>query len=277
MAERSVANLAISFGLVNFTGKLYKPAVKNDDESLKLVCPVCVSPMTQEYTCPNGHPNLLPAETGRAKKMDDDTLVLLTPEQIEKAKESKLSKGELEIHIHPMEEIADVLVGSNLTYVFTPTGNPMSMGLLLDIITAHPELAFIGMLNLRSDKLMRLLPGMNGQLLVQEVEWPGDVKEFETPEYEYPDKLRDQAETLIASLVEPFDPADYTKESREAMLAAVAEANSGVPAPAKKPAKKADDLADALAASLAATAKKPAKKAPVKKAVAKKTPVKKAS
>lgn len=273
MAERSVAAVAISFGLVNFTGKLYKPAVKNDDESLKMVCPTCVSPMTQQYACPNGHPSLLPAEVARAKKMDDDTLVLLTTEQIEKAKESKLPKGEFEIHIHPLEEMVHLLVPSNLTYVFTPTGNPVSFGLLLDLIVAHPELVFVGMMNLRSDKLMRLLPGMNGQLLVQELEWPSDMKEFPIPEYEYPDKLREQGESLIASLVEPFDAENYTKEQREAMIAAVAEANGGAPAPAKKPAKRADDLADALAASLAATTKKPARK----KAPAKKAPVKKAS
>lgn len=273
MAERSVATLAISIGLVNFTGKLYKPGETNTDEKLKTVCPQCVTPMTQEYKCANGHPSLLPAETGKAKQMEDGTLVLLTQEQIEKAKESKLAKGEMEIRIHPLEEVEHLLVPSNLTYVFTPTGNPATYGLLLDLIVAHPELVFVGMLNLRSDKLMRLLPGMNGQLLVQEVEWPNDVKEFPTPQYEYPEKLRAQGDTLVMSLVEPFDADAYTKASREAMIAAVEEANGGAAVPAKVPVKKAEDLADVLAASLvAAKAKKPAKKAP-----AKKTPVKKAS
>lgn len=278
-AGRSYASgVQINFGLVQITGNLYKPVETNDTEKLRVVCPDDHQKVVQMYECPD-HGSMLPANTARAKELDDGTLVPMTEQQVKAAKESQLPEKLFEMRVHERAEIGPSLVNGEGCYVFLPGDvSSTSYGILRDLITNHPEFVFIGMINLKkNDKLFRLQVGMNDQLVFQEVVWFSDVKTMPETDAEYVPKLYGMAENLVTSLLEPFDPADYSRAARERMAAAIAEASGtpqdGTRKPAAKP--KALDLELMLSTALEATK---GKKAPAKKAAgARKAPVRKAS
>lgn len=267
-------------GFVHIHGNLWKPVEKDDTESLKVVCKDCVEKIPQKYECPT-HGTMFPGETGRAKQLDDESLVLLTDEQIKEAKESKLPDKVFELNFHPRDEVEGSIVNAEGMYVFLPADIASETASILhDLIVKHPEYVFIGMINLKkNDKLFRLEIGMNDQLIFQEIAWFSDVKVMPEPKYDYVPKTYDLADTLVSSLVESFDPEEYTRAARERMAEAIDEAsNEPVTAngKAKAPAKpKVSDAEGTLMSALAlvATKKKATKKAPAKKAA----PVRKAS
>lgn len=270
----AVSGLAINFGLVTITGNCYKPIDVDKTTSLKVVCPECTTPLTQKYHCENGHGPYLPADTAKAKEMDDKSLVPMTPEQVAEAKGSTLVERKFELRIHPREEVEAKLVNGEASYVFYPqSSSEMSFAILRDLIEAHPEYVFLGMTVLRQgggDKLMRLELGMNGQLLMQEVAWFTDVKEFPAATFDYTPKMYALAENLIESLVEEFDPTEYEPAARARMAKAIADASNGTVtvSAATKVTASATSLEDMLEAALSAAKpkKKPAAKRQTRKA-----------
>jgi DNA end-binding protein Ku len=137
--------------------------------------------------------------------------------------------------------------------------------------------------------LLRVVHRENGDILmIQNVVWGDELRAADFPqlekarEIEMDPRLIPAARAVIASMVQPWNPADYTDTFQEKLTAAI-EAKAGgktIQLETVQPKTVTDDM-DALLAQLQASVKPkdddPKGAAPAKKAPAKKAPAKKAA
>lgn len=256
-----VSGFSIAFGPIEIVGDLLTTKIVNADkeEKLRMVCSLCSEPhgVSQFYQCPNDVTHVLaPADCGRAKEDEDGNLIALTDEQVKQAKASAYPARQLHVHVHQYEEVKDYLVTDGSAYIFRPTAGS-SYGVMLDILKTRADLVFMGVTNIRdNDYLMRVTVGMNGQLMLESLVWPGDLKAVDAPAYEYEPKWFQMAEQFLTAIVEPFDADGYKKEARERMALLVETVKAGTPVP-KPAAKKREevDMEALLTAALASVGK----------------------
>lgn len=230
MDRAAVSGLTISIGgLLNITGNLIKPTVVNAGkaEVLTSVCPHCEQPhkVKQYYQCTQDptHSGFTIGECHKAKQ-DNDLLIKVSDEDVKAAKESDLPKKRIDVNIHRRSDVEAHVIPDGNSYVFVPD-NPKEMlyGVVLDYLKQNPDYVLLGMVNIRADKCVSINLGLNSQLVVQEIAWPEDLREFETPEYETSGAASETAASIMEKLVSDFDATEYRKKSRERIAALTGE------------------------------------------------------
>lgn len=275
MAEKPTADRAassdvtISLGFASVLGDLHTIPVANagKTESLSSVCPACDEPhefMGAALVCKEdkAHGPFVKSQI-KMGKMIGDKIVIVDPNTVKTARESVLPEKSLALQVHKREDVEANTFPMGNAYVFTPKGSSPFYAILVELLRKRRDVCFIAKTNLRKqDHLVMLDLEMNGQLVIRELIWPEDMKEFKAVKpVEITDvqrkKLTAQAETLLDVSIEPFDRDEYKKDSRERVAAAIDEAASGKVADPAKVAKKVvkddvDDLEAMIAAAIAA-------------------------
>jgi len=223
----ALSDFTINLGFLDVHGDLIVPqetGTKAADQ-FKLCCPACAdaTSVKQGYTCENGHGPFVTGDCGHAKEVNK-ALIKVTDEEYEEARKCDLEKNVLPLTIHNADEVKDTFLHSGLTYVVRPTGDAMNIkkfSALLRIVTENPQWVFVGVCNVRNtEKFMALSEGLNGQLLMNELVWPGDLRTHD--QYTVP-----VADDLIAPIVKSievteFNPDEYVKSTREKIAELVA-------------------------------------------------------
>lgn len=253
-----VSGLVVALGPMEFAGDLIPPRVVNagKEEKFTSICPVHEEavPVKQQYICPEdaAHGPFSIGECDKAQERDGHYVRVSAQEAVD-ARKSVLPEKSLDLNVHRASDVEASVLEAGTSYVFRPAGPSKFYGLLLDILAARPDLVFMGECNLRgTDKLVKLERGLNNQLILTELIWPEDLKDFETPVYEYKPSLLDTATVLAEKTVTDFDPEEYHREARDRIAELLEAKKDGKAAPAPKTKAKVKDDDDNLEALLQA-------------------------
>lgn len=268
LGKVAVSDITLSIGMLSTLGSLYTIPKPNAgaEERTKIVCPDCDTPTqfpSQKYIC-NDDPTHVHTSGEMAKgKQIDGKIVKLDADALTEARASVLPEKELSLQVHNREDVERYTFPQGNAYVFIPHGSGPLGAILLDVLKKRRDLCLIAKTNIRKqDHLMMVDVELNDQIVVREMLWPEDMKQFPAvPHDKATPKLMAQAEMLLEASVEEFDVHEYKKDSRERIAALVEEAAAGTAPKTKTAAKKQkkasdDDLSAALEAALAAAKKK---------------------
>jgi non-homologous end joining protein Ku len=243
-------------------GELVSPIVTNSKKSpFKGACPKCAESQTasgvkQFYACEHSTDHTGYTTGQLAKQTTSGVLVDKTA--VDEANVSELPKNILEVEVYRRADVESRTLAAGQSYVFRP-GRGKLYQILKHLLRSRPDLTFLGQVNLRdTEKLMMLTIGFGDQLLITELAWPTELREF--PTEDTPDvkaTLIDAAEKIVDSLTSDFDPQRHVKGTKERLTDLVARANAGevvaptgAPVTAVLPDTSDDDLAALLLASL---------------------------
>lgn len=256
------SNVTLSIGMLSTLGTLYTVAVTNagKEEEFHLVCPDCTTPgefLRQRYACTENpkHGPFVPDET-KSGRLEDGKMVVLDRETVQEARSSIMPDKELDLQVHLRSEVEGHTWAKGNLYVFQPSGKSPLYGILKDVLRKRPEIVLLAKTSLRHHDKVVLVEFEGDQLVVREMLFPEDSREFAAVETDRSSpKLIAQAEMLIDASLEKFDPDEYKKDSRARIKAVVEEAAGQAP---KKGAKKAavkkleeTDLSELIAQSIA--------------------------
>lgn len=242
-------------GIMEVVGDLVTPKVTGADKEEKLasLCPTCgpTSPtaVSQYYGCEHNHGPFSIGEVLKGKQNEDESWVVVTKEQADSARKSDLPDKQMNIEVHRRSDMASKFQVAGNTYIFLPTGPSKLYGILLDWLDSHgSEYVLCGLINLRGvDNFMTVQRGVNGNLMLSQVVWPEDMKEFDAPVYDVDKKLSKLAGEFIEKAISDFEPDAYRKEKRDRIKVLIDTVAAGQPVVVKP---KAQDSGDDLMAAL---------------------------
>jgi len=208
------------------------------EQSFVSVCPECDHPVKakQQYVCPenDAHGPYSIANLSKAKETDAG-LIAVSADAVAAAKKSDLPLNFLDLTVHPAAQVASSTFPSELAYVFYPKITVPQYGLLLDA-TAEPDLAFVGLCNLRNNEKLVKLTRWGDNLVVQTLFYPEDLNDRLDVAHDYSGDLLETYLKVITKNTTDFDPTVYRNNVKAKVAAAVAEAGGPVAAPvAPKP------------------------------------------
>lgn len=256
--DKAVSKVTLTLGLVTIPGGIYSVTRTDDTDKFHLTCPDCKSPtqhVAQRYVCQENpkHGPFAQADCLYGKEADGK-IVTFSQEKVKEARASVLPKSELVLQIHPRDQVEAATFPAGSVYVFQPTVANNAFEALADEIKKRRDLVFLVKYALRDHDHLSMLDFENGQLVVRDLVWPEERKEFSPVVISPPTKVvRTMMESLVEAVTEDFVPDEYTKEAKVRITTMVAETSAGAPqgASPKKVKKLAeDDLAALLEQSV---------------------------
>lgn len=286
MAFRKDINITLTHGLINISATVSINGATEAEQSLTSVCvgtPLGVpdhapTPLKQHMNCKHCGP-ISYADIKKAK-VSGDQYTVVDKEEVAAAHEQVVgtSKKLLGLTVHDAEEVfMATLPGKSLYYVEPQgAGQLAGYGLLYDVVSRHPERAFLTEFTPTSRAGLYQLRAFNGALVLQSLYWPEDVKAAPVTQAIVPDTgLQGQLDGLLEVMAQPFAPEHYRNDYASALTALLAskEAVIGEVTESSGPRTKtaattvgAVDLSAQLAALLGVPAAKPARKPRARKA-----------
>jgi DNA end-binding protein Ku len=276
---------ALSFGLVSVPVKMY---AATEDHAVRFhqVHLADGGRIRMKRVCSEDGQEVPYAEIGKGYETAAGQRVVFAPNELDELPRGP--KKEIDVvEFVPREQIDPVLFDA--AYYLEPDGRALKPYVLLRQALESTDRVAVVKIAIRQRTQLAALRVRGEVLVLQTMLWPDEVREpdfgFVGQEVEVRPQELQMAQLLIDNLSGDFDPADYTDEYREAILAmidaklaggeAIAITDEGEVAGAGA---KVVDLMAALQASVAKTAKageapepEPAKRAPAKKTAAKKT------
>jgi DNA end-binding protein Ku len=283
---RSMWRGAIQFGLVTIPVKLYL-ATEQGGIGFNLLHASCLNRIQMKVYCPH-HDEVIPrSETVRGYEWSKGKYVVVTDEDIDSVPLKTVRAIEIETFVPASRDSGAQFVKQ--AYYLEPEQVGVKAFYLLKSVLAEQEKSAICKIVLKDREQLAALNPFSTTMLLTTLHWPDEVRaleELNLPEDEIEIKASEKkmAEQLVASMTGEFDPANFTDDYREALMAVI-EKKVGGEKP--EPAARAEptnitDLMAALEASVAAAredrkseADKPAAKA--KPTKAKSTRAKKAA
>lgn len=267
---------AISFGLVNIPIKMFT-ATEEKDIRFRSLHKKCHTPIKYKKTCPLCNEEVSPDDIVKGFEYEPGKFVIITDEDIEKAKAEVQARTIEIVDFVRLEEIDPIYFEK--TYYLAPqpevTASAKAYALLRDAMNQSGRIA-VAKVTIRDKQTLCVLRVLGDAVLLETIFYPDEIrpaaevpalpKDFKTDAREM-----DIAKQLIDNLTAKFDPSKYTDEYREALRAIIDARIAGreVVAQPEAPENKVIDLMEALKASIEKTQKEkqtPAReKAPARK------------
>jgi DNA end-binding protein Ku len=269
---RSMWRGAIQFGLVTIPVKLYL-ATETGGIGFNLLHESCLNRIQMKVYCPH-HDEVIPrSETVRGYEWSKGKYVVVTDEDIDSVPLKTVRAIEIETFVPASRDSGTQFVKQ--AYYLEPEQIGAKAFYLLKSVLAEQEKSAICKIVLKDREQLAALNPFSKSLLLTTLHWPDEVRSMEElylpeDEIEIKPSEKKMAEQLVASMTGEFDPADYTDDYREALMAVIEKKVAGEK---PEPAARAEptnitDLMAALEASVAAArqdrkaeAEKPAAKA----------------
>ncbi len=283
--------VVISHGILTMIGDLETARTKADDRDgganvrAQSCCPVDAAngaaiPVESSYTCPN-HPGQLfkAADVAKAVKKDGELQLIGSAEDLKAARAAAAGgdKKSLELHPHRASEVARHTIMGQTSYVFRPSTRSPLHGVLSTLIGQDGRIScedgedrvLLGTIQLSGTSKLVMLRAWGDELLIQQLEWPGNLKAFDPISH---DDVQEGhlalTRTLIQETSEPFTTDLYASATQAGVGAFIQErladpSSITVPTPTASAASSGGDLMAALQASIdaAKAAKAPAEPA----------------
>jgi DNA end-binding protein Ku len=249
---------SVAFGLVNIPVKAFV-ATDNHDVSFrqvhaadggriqyKKVCSVC-GETVQQAQIAKGYET----ETGEMLVLDDadfKDLPVRTSHEIDV------------VEFVPAEQVDPILFDK--TYYLEPDGKAVKAYRLLREALRQTDRTAVVMVTLRQKTHLAALRVYEDVITLQTLLWPDEVRPASFPALDEDEELRPQelamASSLVESMASDFDPAAFTDEYREAVLAMIESkvgGGSGVVAPVEEEEESRGEVLDLMAALEASVAR----------------------
>lgn len=271
MAPRSVGSATISFGLVSIPVKLYKATDESEAIKFNYLHDSCGSRIAQKYFCATENCEVSHDHLMLGYPLPDGQYVAFTKEEV-KAIEEKATHALTIEEFVPLAAVDPVYFEK--TFFLAPEKTAARGYTLLAHVMEKTGKAALGKYASRGKGYLVLIRAVGGRLVMQQLFWANEVRaadDLTIPGAAVSPQEVEMAKALMATITsDEFEPAKYTDEVRERMLAMIEQRIGGETIAAAEPTAPAPqvvDLAAMLAASIGA-AKKAAPVAVAKAAVA---------
>lgn len=282
-AMRSIWKGSIAFGLVNVPVKVYS-ATEDHDIRFHQVHAKDGGRIKYNRVCSECGNVVQYADIDKAYESDDGVRVILTDEDFDKLPAAE--KHEIPVlEFVPTEQIDPILFEKS--YFLEPDSTSPKAYVLLATTLAESDRTALVHFTLRQRTRLAAMRSRDGILVIQTLLWPDEVRAAQFPALDGAEKPHAKelamAGTLVESMADDFEPAEFTDDYQVQLRAAlddmIASGGKKVMAIAEveKSGEDAEvvDLVAALQRSVEAAGA--AHKAPAKKSAAKKSPAKKAT
>lgn len=227
-------DFVLRVGLLSVTGILVsiKRRGSAHEDGFRLCSPTG-QPVEQRYVDPSGVV-YKQGDLGRAKIVDKK-YVLVDKDEIDKAKQSDLQKNVINLTVHPITEVCDVIWHDDNAYTFIPDQVDEYYGTLFAVLSSK-KYAFLGVCNLQGHEGLFRVSVWGGGIRIEKMVYPAEVGVIELPVVKINKILSDLAKDLAETLAKPFEAETYVNATKEKIQALTQAALTGetVPAPKKK-------------------------------------------
>ncbi|MDA0365588.1 MAG: Ku protein [Chloroflexi bacterium] len=255
---RAIWSGAISFGMVSIPVKLYT-ATESKDIGFRQLHRDDLSRIKQLRWCAAEDREVGYDELVRGYEYAKDQYVVMDDEDFDTLPVP--SKRTIDITAFVEAEEIDPLHYEKGYYLEPDEAGVKPYALLLRAIE-DKDLVAIGKVAIRSKETLCALRPKDGRLVMETLFYPDEIRsdpEIDVSDVKVSDAELKMAHSLIDMLQEPFDPAKYKDEYREALLARITaklEGGEVVVAEEAAPVAQPVDLMSALRASIEATQKR---------------------
>lgn len=213
------------------------------------VPPAVPAPVSQAYLCDHeGHGPYRTHELCRIRQVgeitvddkgestegpvtEDSPWVMADPEEIIAAKVGTLAKGTVDLAVHPADQVLRSCRPGKKGYLLRPTKTKGDVdatdgqmyGLLLSLVDSRPDLALVGALRLRDNRCPYRITVFDGQLYLEEVVLPDQVRERDVIEVDVAPAQAEQLGQLAEQLCTDFDPTVHSWDAGAAVKVLMAE------------------------------------------------------
>ncbi|MBS1717174.1 MAG: Ku protein [Armatimonadetes bacterium] len=247
---RSIWNGVISFGLVSIPVGL-QTATQEKDLRFNQLHKVCGTRIKQQRFCPHCERLVETDEIEKGYEVSKNSYVIVNEEDFEALPVPSKHTIEVTAFVHH-EEVDPIYFDT--TYFLAPTETGRKPYKLLMKALEEKGVCAVAKIAVRNKETLCLLRPSKGQVLLETLFYPDEIKE---PEVKVEDVAVDDRElqmalSLVALLEKPFDPAEHKDLYREELIKRIeSKAQGGVLTSAPVPVETATiDLMEALRRSL---------------------------
>jgi DNA end-binding protein Ku len=247
---------AVSFGMVAIPVRLYL-ATESKSVSFRSLCPHCKQPIKQQRHCPTDGHVIDWKDVLRGFEIEKDQFVILEDEDLDNLPLPSAHTIDIMEFVDAGQIPGELYMKQ--AYYLEPEKVGIKPYYLLKKSLQEMGKVAVGKIALRDREHMATLRPHGKGMVVNSLHWPDEIRsmdELTLPEEDVTLDKREMAmaKMLIENLTEEFNPARYTDEYREALLAvARAKAEGHEVAVVEAPAPKVMDLMAALKASVEAS------------------------
>ena len=217
---RSIWSGVISFGVVSIPVKLYA-ATESKDVSFHLLHKECQGRLRQLRWCPPCGREVAWEATARGYEYATDQHVVMSEDDFEKLPLASRQTIELSGFVGAGE--IDPVFYEKSYYLEPEKLGEKPFALLMRAL-AKKELTAVAQIAIRNKERLCVLRPLDGALMLQTLFYPDEIRvqrDAEVPKVQLTEQELTMAFTLIELLSEPFDPAGYRDEYREALMSVI--------------------------------------------------------
>jgi DNA end-binding protein Ku len=214
---------AIQFGLVTIPVKLYTATESDYAIRFNMLHATDLSRIQMKVWCPEDEQVISRGDTVKGYEYAPDRYVVITDEDLEKVPLKTVRAIEIEQFAPRDEATAEHARFTKQSYYIEPDRIGRKAFFLLRQVLAERGLTAICKVVIRDREALASLDPFEDTMLLTTLHWPDEIrsaKELDLPAeaFEFkPAEVR-MAEQLVEAMTEPFDPARYRDEYREALL-----------------------------------------------------------
>ncbi len=248
---RSMWKGAIQFGLVTIPVKLYTATESDYAIRFNMLHAPDLSRIQMKVWCPADEQVISRGDTVKGYEYAPDQYVVITDEDLEKVPLKTVRSIEIEQFAPRDEATAEHARFTRQAYYIEPDAIGRKAFYLLRQVLAERGLTAICKVVIRDREALAALDPFENTMLLTTLHWPDEIrstKELNLADEEFefrPAEMR-MAEQLIEAMTEPFDPAKYRDEYREALLKVIEAKVAGVEVAQPEPSADNTNIVDLM-------------------------------
>ena len=248
---RSMWKGAIQFGLVTIPVKLYTATESEYAIRFNMLHATDRTRIQMKVWCPTDEAVISRSDTVKGYEYAPDQYVVITDEDLDKVPLKTIRSIEIE-QFAPRDDTARQRAQfTKQAYYIEPDKIGRKAFYLLKQVLAERGLTAICKVVIRDREALAALDPYENTMLLTTLHWPDEIrstKDLDLPEeaLEFKPAEMRMAEQLIEAMTEPFDPAKYRDEYREALLKVIEAKIEGVEVAEPEPAAESTNLVDLM-------------------------------
>jgi DNA end-binding protein Ku len=247
---RSMWKGAIQFGLVTIPVKLYTATESDYTIRFNMLHATDLTRIQMKVWCPEDDQVISRSDTVKGYEYAPGQYVVITDEDLDKVPLRTVRSIEIE-QFAPRDALAaEHAKFTKQAYYIEPDKIGRKAFYLLRQVLAERGLSAVCKVVIRDREALAVLDPFETTMLLTTLHWPDEIrsaKELDLPEeFEFKPAELKMAEQLVDAMTEPFDPARYKDEYREALLKVIEAKVEGQEIVAPEPAEEATNLVDLM-------------------------------
>jgi len=237
------SGISLSYGMFTVQGSLYAPKESNATVSLVSLCPTCgrddPTKIHERNDCPNGHGPFTRDELTLKGVMEGRGKTAVprcvgTKEEINALKKSEVPASTFDFQIHYADEVESATFPGGTAYVFVPAKAGEFDAVLREIVGHDGRMpvgerarCLLSEVNLDDSVKLFQLRVWRGNILLQELIRPTELKSFPVVESSCSERNRDLLLRAFEQDTQAFDASSYSSKVNDRLAEFVAKRLAG--------------------------------------------------